>query len=786
MIVITGAHAALVGLLLALWLTGAVAAVMLGARRWRRADAAVAEVARLNATFAGAPALPIVIAGDGRVDATQRVGDWLGLARAPRRVAEITDALDSADGAALATDIEFARVSGGGFARAVTPAGGARVLMVRGRAAEPELGDRAVLLWIFDATDSEAEIARLDHERGELAATLDALAGLIEAAPIPMWHRAPDLRLSLVNTAYVRSVDGRDAGDVIARGLELVEGQGASSPLATAAAARDAGVVSSRTVAATIGGERRNLRVVDVPLGESGIAGYALDVEEVESARADLVRFGDAQRDMLDRLSAGVAQFSADRHLAFSNAAFRRLFAMQPEWLEDRPEFDRVLERMREAGRLPESRDFPGWKAERRRWFVAAAAVEETWQLPGGAHLRVVGQPLPDGGLLTIFEDRTEQVKLQSARDTLLRVRTATFNNLFEAIGVFAADGRLHLWNDRFREVWALEEEYLGTHPRVDELIGRIAPSLANPQRAGLIRELVRLATAERQSRVGRIAFADGRHFRFAAVPLPDGNALFTLLDISDSRRAEQALRDRAAALEEGDRVKSAFVAAMSYELRTPLTSIAGFAEMLSAGLAGPMPPRAADYVGAILTATGKLGELVDEVLDLTRSAAGTLELEIAPLDLARLAREVAEQHRDRARERKLVLEIAIDARAGIIAGDAARLRQAIAHVLANAVERVHEGGRVAFRVEGDEDEARITVADDGDGLPPADAERSFDRVATAGRAGGQRDGALSLGLPLARHYVEAHDGAIALESRPGEGTTVIIRLPRERARAAA
>src|SRR3546814_13344698 len=75
----------------------------------------------------------------------------------------------------------------------------------------------------------------------------------------------------------------------------------------------------------------------------------------------------------------------------------------------------------------------------------------------------------------------------------------------------------------------------------------------------------------------------------FRSVPLPDGNALFTMLDISDSRRIEQALRERAEALEAADRVKTAFVANMSYELRTPLTSISGFAEMLHGGYAGPL-----------------------------------------------------------------------------------------------------------------------------------------------------------------------------------------------------
>src|SRR3546814_18392871 len=90
---------------------------------------------------------------------------------------------------------------------------------------------------------------------------------------------------------------------------------------------------------------------------------------------------------------------------------------------------------MREKRRIPEQRDFLSWRNERRQWFTTASeAIEETWALPEGSHLRVFAQPHPDGGLLVIFEDRTEQFRLASSRDTLLRVQAATLDNLFEAV----------------------------------------------------------------------------------------------------------------------------------------------------------------------------------------------------------------------------------------------------------------------------------------------------------------------------------------------------------------
>ncbi|WP_066778515.1 sensor histidine kinase [Sphingomonas sp. CCH5-D11] len=768
---------------------GAVLLLLIGAatmvlnRGLRALTAAAEQRDRLHLAeglLAGAPMQPILVMANHRLDMPARIADLFGLVQPPTDFDGLSAAgggLTPLDAEQLLNDVISVQRSGRPFIRQVRPRGAARTLTLRGARAPVGAGSAEVVIWVHDASEAQEEVERLAAEQTQVREAFDALTALIEAAPLPMWYRGPDLRLAMVNTAYVQAVEGADAADVVARGLELIEGSGQGGPLAGATVARQTGRPEIRVLPATIGGARRSMQLFDVPLPGGGVAGFAIDVEELEEARAREQRFAVAQRAMLDRLSAGVAQFGRDRSMVFCNQPFRRMFAMRSEWMADRPEFDRVLERMREANRLPEVRDFPGWKAERRDWFTRTdAATEETWHLPGGVHIRVLAQLLPDGGLLLIFEDRTEEVQLASARDTLLRVRTATFDNLFEALGVFAADGRLQLWNNRFRALWEFEEEFLSSHPRVDAVAEKIAPKLRTPNRATLVTELVRSATSDRQQRSGRVALADGRHFAFAAVPLPDGNALFTMLDISDSRRAEQALRDRAAALEAANKVKTAFVANMSYELRTPLTSISGFAEMLHAGYAGKLTEQADQYVTAILSSVSRLGMLIDEVLDLTQGERD-MPLRRELVDLADAARAAAEAVDQAAAERNIDFAVEIDASAGQVNGDVRRIRETMEHLLRHAINATMAGGRVLLHVDGDADRARIIVSDDGGGMDEDAAKHAFDRFAQPTTTRGVR--ALDLGLPLAKQFVEAHGGQISLVSELGIGTLVKAELPR-------
>jgi signal transduction histidine kinase len=383
---------------------------------------------------------------------------------------------------------------------------------------------------------------------------------------------------------------------------------------------------------------------------------------------------------------------------------------------------------------------------------------------------------MPDGGLVMIAEDRTEQLKLSAVRDTLLRTRTATLDSLFEALAIFAPDSSVQLWNRSFAGTWGLASEFLDTHPSAEALLDAIAENLAHPGEAQMIGSVVRAATLDRREKRGQVNLADGRTLRFAGVPLPDGNGLLIVLDITDAQMAEQALRERAAALEEADAVKARFLANMSYEFRTPLTTIGGFAELLGTGTVGELSEDAKGYVDAILTAVSGLTEQVENVLDLSQSEAGMLpmtkkEIELLPF-LTKLVRE---------RESEIITAgIGLDLKGRAkrtVEADPRQLGRAFSHLLTEAIATTPKGGKIVIELDKaghtEDGSASITLSTRGEG-----GARFAKPVGTNGRRpGGATVEAKELGLRLAHQLIEAHGGSLAITNDEGAGTKAVITL---------
>jgi len=772
---------ALLGLLLAGWTLGAAWLALSAQARARQAAAARGTARRLARMIEDSPAIPLLVKADGKIEGPDRLAAWLGLDALPGFLSE----LDAGDAGIAAEQLEELREAvrrtqktAAPFAMVISPRGSNKSLAVRGHLADPVVAQGgAALLWWFDFTESQDELARLREETERARHDFAALVGLIEAAPMPMWFRGPDMKLRLVNSAYVEAVGAPSAEEAVKGQVELIEAVDGLSAAQVARQAHEKDLPVERIVQATVGSQRRALRVSDLPLGKEGVAGYAIDIEPMEELSRQFRAFREAQRSMLDLLSIGVALFDADRKLAFANQPFQRIFALPPSARLDPLEFDRFLDTARDAGRLPETRDFPAWRKELGGWFASGSPTEDAWTLSDGTHLRIVAQPMPDGGLVLVAEDRSEQLALSAVRDTLLRTRTATFDSLFEALAVFAPDGRMQLWNRRFPEIWGLPEELLDEHPRIELLLDKIGTKLARPAQRQAIGEVVRAATLDRKQRGGRVQLADGRTLEFAGVPLPDGNGLLTVLDVTDSKKAEDALRERNTALEEADAVKTRFLANMSYEFRTPLTSIGGFAELLQSGVAGELTPQAQEYVAAILTAVERLRAQIESVLDLTQSEAGLLPIQSEEIELLPFVTRIVREREEAIDTKGLTLDLRGDKSAGKIMADSRQLGRAIGNLLDNAIRATPAGGRILVALTRRKSGVRIVISDNGEGMTPSELARALDghRLGADGKVEARRAG---LGLPLARQLIEAHGGKLEMQSEKGAGTTATITLP--------
>jgi signal transduction histidine kinase len=777
----------LIALLLTAWTVGAALVMLRATRGMKRAKALRGSLKRMQTLLDVAPALPLLVRVDGRIEAPDKLARLLGLAAIPHYLSELAapegdrraGGLSAEQLEQLWSKIQATQKSAAPFRMAINPPGSARSLALYGTLADPQVSPGgAALVWVFDFSESHAEMARLRTAAARATSDFAALVGLIEAAPMPMWFRGSDLSLQLVNQAYVDAVGANSAAEVVQGQIELLEPEEGRAPAEIARASLQQQDKSERIIAATIHGARRTLRVSDLPLGQEGVAGYAIDIEEQQQVAREFRAFRDAQRALLDQLSVGVAAFDPEERLTFANRPFRRLFTLTEEAIEARTPFERFLAEARERGRTPEVRDFPEWRRERAGWFGSSEAQEEAWPLSGGTHLRVVAQPMPDGGLVLITEDRTEQLALSAVRDTLLRTRTATLDSLFEALAIFAPDGSVQLWNRSFAGTWGLTPELLDRHPSADELLSAIGRNLLRPDEAGLIGAAVRAATLDRREKGGQVDLADGRTLRFAGIPLPDGNGLLTVLDITASQKAEQALRERAKALEEADAVKARFLANMSYEFRTPLTTIGGYAELLKSGVAEG-PEQAEEYVDAILSAVERLTEQVENVLDLSQSEAGLLPIRKERVDLLEFLTTIV-----REREAAIIaagLSLDLKGRRGrVVEADPRQMGRALGNLLDNAIVGTPEGGRIVIEIrkppEGSNWTFEISIADNGRGMSAQELA-----LAQGGAALG-KDGAperrTGLGIPLARQLIEAHDGTLELTSRKGSGTTATIRLP--------
>jgi len=713
--------------------------------------------------------LPINYGGAVAPDASAHNGDGLG---------DLAPLLATQDFQDLQAALERMRGDGGPFEMMLRGSSDGGHYRARGAPVAADDGGGHAL-WLEDVSSTVQGTETLSRQLTATETQLRQLDRLLNHLPLPLYERDADLNIVWCNHAYAAVVGVSREAIIGGETAEIETAMTRSAGKKLAAKAIETKRLQRETRHFVFEGQRRALEVHEVPsLPKRHLVGFVRDVTDLEERESEMRRHIDAHSEVLNNLSTAISIFGADKRLSFYNQAFADLWQFDEEWLSAQPSHNEILDRLRDRRMLPEVTDFPAYKADAMRHYTNLLQTEEeVMYLPDGRVLRQVISPHPFGGLLYFDEDITDALVLERSVNTLTAVQRETINNLYEGVAVYGGDGRLKLFNPAFARIWHLDPELLNEEPHIAAIVDMTRSLFPSGNDWDPLRDKLISQATSRDDISGRMERPDNNVIDYAGVALPDGNMLFTYVDVTDSVNVERALRDRNQALEAADQLKSEFLASVSYELRTPLNVIIGFAEVLVNQYFGELNERQLDYGHDILTSSQQLLALINDILDLASIEAGRLELELYSFGVRELLETVVSLGREGAQSRRMRLEIDCPDDVGAIEADEKRIKQAMYNLVSNSLKFTAAGGTVTIGARAHGDDVELFVEDNGAGISEEDQEIIFDAF-RRGRSGSLEHSA-GLGLSLVKRFVELHHGRVELESNLGEGTRVAIILPR-------
>ncbi len=603
--------------------------------------------------------------------------------------------------------------------------------------------------------------ARAPH-RAEPDWPIDRLSALSRQGALAVWLR-DGAGEPVWSTGAVRFPEGTVSATGLLELLALRGGSGATG---------EPGAVHRR-LEVVHGGSVLPVTVVEVAGEDGTLVGFATDASVAASAERSLTRFVQTMTETFAHLTVGLAIFDRNQTLALFNPALAAMWQQDPAWLARRPKLRDILDRLRTARRIPEMRDYHGWRDRLLGLFddTERADYEELWNLADGTTMRVLGRPHPHGALAVIFDDVTERMRLERRNRHMDDLINSTLENLNEGLAVFAPDGTLQFVNRAFHEIWDTDPASVTLGMHASDLAGlcsRLAVEVEVWDR------MVHYATGEENRRAwtSRLSLGSGRMLAARFAPLPDGSTMALFADVTDSERIAAALRERNEALEAAEQMRSAVLDQISHRLRTPLNTILGFGELLSSPRFGELSEQQGRYVSGILEAAAQLLDTISTVTELASLQIDPLEGEEDAPGVEQVFETTVALLEKRAAEAQVGLEVRLGSPIGLLGGNPVRLRQIIFNLTADAIHRCPALGRVT-----------LSGRREADGtVEIATRETAEPGLLDAAGGPGLLGRAVEINSPtlsLVRRLVAAEGGTIRIaEDADGGAVEILCRFP--------
>lgn len=744
------------------------------------------EKARLEAFLSAVPGEYCGWAKDGSVAYSDNFCNLLDLTNI-EKIYDIQDALTTSDSAVLEGMFHRLEDNQKPFSITVQSRDEKKVFRISGKiGTDLSEEDQFHILWIEDITTQAQDKRALEDARNNSERELKNLQTQLDTFPDPVWIRDSYNDLMWCNKAYADYVNETPAS-AIARQAEIILSSKSrnQSIKDLAQNALKEGCLQSLESHVIFGGSRKKIYVTEMPVpGSNQTMGFMRDITNEEHLENELKRYVSAHKELLQQLRTAIALYNPDHTLEFYNSTFSQLWELEEQWLNSKPKLGDIMEKLREDRNLPEQADFRSYKNSWLKMFTDLIdPFEDMLYLPKGTALRMLVVPHPMGGLMMTFEDVTGSLELQSSYNTLIAVQKETLDNLAEGVAVYGEDGRLKLSNPAFTNLWKLNPEDIDSNPHITRVVDKME-KLFHKKDWDTKRTKLVSHGLDRKIHDGRIIRKDKNEIKYTTVPLPDGGVLVTYIDITDSSRVENALREKNAALEAAEQLKTDFLANVSYQLRTPLNAIMGFSEILDNQYFGDLNNKQREYTGGIQEAGDRLLSLINDILDLSTIEAGYLELKQDNMDIYTMLQGLYTLTRDWARKENLEVRLDCEKDIGSIIGDEQRIKQALLNLVRNAITFTPKGGTITLSAANSKNAIQLMVTDTGIGIPKEEQEKIFEPFQRAVPKGIGAENlqikqrGAGLGLSLVKNIVELHNGKIEINSAENKGTSFKITLP--------
>lgn len=642
-------------------------------------------------------------------------------------------------------------------------------------------GLETVILWCQNITETFNIVSDIENDLFSAQEQINSLKEMLDTIPIQVWRRNDNLEIIYCNRAYADSLNVSPE-KVLLNNIPLIPGSIFGQGHSLAEHVKKSRKPQKISQFAVIDGVRRKLSINESPAINDEFIGYALDITEEEDLSSNIDKIVTANHEVLENLSTAIAIFGEDTRLSFFNSTYQRLMKLESSWLHSKPTYSEILEERRNNRQIPEHADFQIFKKEQLALFTSITSpIQELLHLPSGKSLRVVVAPYPLGGLIFIYEDVTDSLILQRKNNTLLAVQKETLDHLYEGIMVYGSDNRLKIVNQAFLKVWNLTdvstEELKGIH--LSETLDKMKPELDYGDDWETFRANAVSNFTDRINKTGKLIKRDNSVILFTYTPLPDGAHMHSFMDITDTYNVEQAIMEKNELLKTSQTLRFELISGISIELREPLNSVIGFAELLLNQYFGNLNQKQTEYCKYILSSSNQLNELIGNLMDMVSIDLEEQKLNISSFSLKDTLEEVIESISKRAQEKNIDIVRNYDDDNLIYKGDRIRIKQAIFNVLINAIQFSSLNGKVSLRLTTDNEHVKIIITDNGEKYRDPSPSRKIFQRSNSKSVNFINSDSNNISMPLVRSLLEMHGGSLHTAFNDVERcTSVICSLP--------